>query len=71
MLRGYYGSLSHNSKAVYQRYLGWYDANPAHLAPLPPVQEAAKRVEYMGGSGAAIGTHEMTLRPVIIVGSPV
>jgi alkyl sulfatase BDS1-like metallo-beta-lactamase superfamily hydrolase len=54
MLRGYYGSLSHNSKGVYQRYLGWYDANPAHLSPLPPVQEATKRVEYMGGPAAAV-----------------
>jgi linear primary-alkylsulfatase len=54
MLRGYYGSLSHNSKGIYQRYLGWYDANPAHLSPLPPVQEARKRVEYMGGPAAAV-----------------
>jgi alkyl sulfatase BDS1-like metallo-beta-lactamase superfamily hydrolase len=54
MLRGYYGSLSHNSKAVYQRYLGWYDANPAHLSPLPPAQEARKRVEYMGGAAATV-----------------
>jgi alkyl sulfatase BDS1-like metallo-beta-lactamase superfamily hydrolase len=54
MLRGYYGSLSHNSKAVYQRYLGWYDANPAHLSPLPPAQEATKKVEYMGGSAVTI-----------------
>ena len=54
MLRGYYGSLSHNSKAVYQRYLGWYDANPAHLSPLPPAQEAKKRVEYMGGAAATV-----------------
>jgi alkyl sulfatase BDS1-like metallo-beta-lactamase superfamily hydrolase len=53
-LRGYYGSMSHNSKAVYQRYLGWYDANPAHLSELPPVEQAKKRVEYMGGAAAAI-----------------
>jgi alkyl sulfatase BDS1-like metallo-beta-lactamase superfamily hydrolase len=51
--RGYYGTLSHNAKAVYQRYLGWYDANPAHLAPLPPVPRARKYVEYMGGAAAA------------------
>ena len=37
-VRGYYGTLSHNAKAVYQRYLGWYDANPANLNPLPPVE---------------------------------
>ena len=34
--RGYYGTMSHNSKAIYQRYIGWYDANPANLNPLPP-----------------------------------
>jgi linear primary-alkylsulfatase len=53
-LRGYYGTLSHNSKGVYQRYLGWYDANPANLSPLPPVEQAKKRVEYMGGAEAAV-----------------
>ncbi|HKZ04592.1 MAG TPA: alkyl sulfatase dimerization domain-containing protein [Methylomirabilota bacterium] len=52
-VRGYYGTLSHNAKAVYQRYLGWYDANPANLAPLPPVERAKKYVEYMGGAAAA------------------
>jgi alkyl sulfatase BDS1-like metallo-beta-lactamase superfamily hydrolase len=53
-LRGYYGTLSHNARAVYQRYLGWYDANPAHLHPLPPVARARKLVEYMGGAAAAV-----------------
>jgi len=53
-VRGYYGTLSHNSKAVYQRYLGWYDANPANLNPLPPVERAKKLVAYMGGADAAI-----------------
>src|SRR5262249_13348434 len=52
--RGYYGTLSHNSKAVYQRYLGWYDGNPANLNRLPRVEEAKKYLEYMGGSAAAI-----------------
>jgi alkyl sulfatase BDS1-like metallo-beta-lactamase superfamily hydrolase len=52
--RGYYGTLSHNAKAVYQKYLGWYDANPAHLSPLPPVEQARKAVEYMGGADAVI-----------------
>jgi alkyl sulfatase BDS1-like metallo-beta-lactamase superfamily hydrolase len=52
--RGYYGTLSHNAKAVYQRYLGWYDANPANLNPLPPVERGKKYVEYMGGAEAAI-----------------
>ena len=53
-VRGYYGTLSHNSKSVYQRYIGWYDANPANLNPLPPVERGQKYVEYMGGAAAAI-----------------
>jgi alkyl sulfatase BDS1-like metallo-beta-lactamase superfamily hydrolase len=52
--RGYYGTLKHNAKAVYQKYLGWYDANPANLDPLPPVEAAKKTVEYMGGADAVI-----------------
>jgi alkyl sulfatase BDS1-like metallo-beta-lactamase superfamily hydrolase len=52
--RGYYGTLSHNAKAVYQKYLGWYDANPANLNPLPPVEGAKKAVAYMGGAEAVI-----------------
>jgi alkyl sulfatase BDS1-like metallo-beta-lactamase superfamily hydrolase len=54
-VRGYYGTLSHNAKSVYQRYIGWYDANPANLNPLPPVERGRKYVEYMGGAEAAIG----------------
>ncbi len=53
-VRGYYGTLSHNSKSVYQRYLGWYDANPASLDALPPVERGRKYVEYMGGAAAAL-----------------
>jgi alkyl sulfatase BDS1-like metallo-beta-lactamase superfamily hydrolase len=53
-VRGYYGTLRHNARAVYQKYLGWYDANPADLDPLPPVENARKTVEYMGGADAAI-----------------
>lgn len=52
--RGYYGSINHNAKAVYQRYLGWYDSNPAHLYPLPPAQSAKHYVEFMGGAEAVI-----------------
>jgi alkyl sulfatase BDS1-like metallo-beta-lactamase superfamily hydrolase len=48
--RGYYGTLSHNAKAVYQRYLGWFDGNPAHLNPHPPVEAAKRYVEFMGGA---------------------
>lgn len=47
--RGYYGSLSHNVKAVYQRYMGWYDGNPAHLWEHPPAELAVRYVESMGG----------------------
>ncbi len=52
--RGYYGTLRHNARAVYQKYLGWYDANPADLDPLPPAVNARKTVEYMGGADAVI-----------------
>jgi alkyl sulfatase BDS1-like metallo-beta-lactamase superfamily hydrolase len=48
--RGYYGTMSFNSRAVYQRYMGWYDANPVHLAVLPPADEADRYVEAMGGA---------------------
>ncbi len=47
--RGYYGTLRHNSRAVYQRYMGWYDGNPSNLNNLPPVDAAKKYVDYMGG----------------------
>jgi alkyl sulfatase BDS1-like metallo-beta-lactamase superfamily hydrolase len=52
--RGYYGTMSHNSKAVYQRYMGWYDANPANLNPLPPEPAAKRYVEAMGGAATVI-----------------
>ncbi|WP_076861029.1 alkyl/aryl-sulfatase [Bradyrhizobium mercantei] len=57
--RDYYGAVRHNIKAIYQRYLGWYDANPANLDGLPPVDAARKYVEYMGGAAAALArAHE-------------
>src|SRR5215471_19132896 len=52
--RGYYGHIRHNVKAIYQKYLGWYDANPAHLDSLPPVEAGKKYVEYMGGADALL-----------------
>jgi alkyl sulfatase BDS1-like metallo-beta-lactamase superfamily hydrolase len=52
--RGYYGTLSHNAKAVYQKYLGWYDANPANLNPLPQAEAARRYVAYMGGGAALL-----------------
>ena len=53
-MHGYYGSLSQDAKAVYQRYVGWYDGNPANLNRLPRVEEAGKFVEYMGGADAIV-----------------
>lgn len=52
--RGYYGSISHNAKAIYQRYIGWYDSNPANLHPLPPVEAGKRYVAFMGGATETI-----------------
>ena len=52
--RGYYGTVSHNAKAVYQRYLGWFDANPAHLHPHPPTEAGRRYVEFMGGADSVL-----------------
>jgi len=52
--RGYYGSVSHNVKAIYQRYMGWFDGNPAHLWQHPPVDAAVRYVEFMGGADAVM-----------------
>ncbi|MFB8090173.1 alkyl/aryl-sulfatase [Streptomyces sp. NPDC055992] len=51
---GYYGSVSHNAKAVYQRYLGWFDGNPAHLWQHPPTEAARRYVEFMGGAAEVL-----------------
>jgi alkyl sulfatase BDS1-like metallo-beta-lactamase superfamily hydrolase len=51
---GYYGSVSHNVKAIYQRYLGWYDGNPARLWRHPPEQAASRYVAFMGGADAVV-----------------
>ncbi len=51
-VRGYYGTVSHNSKAVYDRYMGWYDGVPANLNPYPPVERATKMVAAIGGRKA-------------------
>lgn len=53
--RDYYGTLSHNVRAVYQRYMGFYDGNPANLDPLPPTQAAHHYVDFMGGADAIMG----------------
>jgi alkyl sulfatase BDS1-like metallo-beta-lactamase superfamily hydrolase len=52
--REYYGSISHNVKAIYQRYMGWFDGNPAHLWEHPPVESARRYVEFMGGAEAVL-----------------
>ncbi|MCB1706544.1 MAG: MBL fold metallo-hydrolase [Halioglobus sp.] len=52
--RGYYGTLKHNAKAVYQMYFGWYDGNPANLDPLPPTEAAVRYVDMMGGADAIL-----------------
>ncbi len=52
--RGYYGSVNHNVKAIYQRYLGFFDGNPATLHPHPPVAAARRYVAYMGGADAIL-----------------
>ena len=52
--RQYYGTVRHNAKAVYQKYMGWYDANPVNLHPLPPADTAKKFVEYFGDVDAVL-----------------
>ena len=52
--RQYYGTVSHNSKAVYEKYMGWYDGNPIHLAELDPSEYAQKLVSYLGDVNAVL-----------------
>lgn len=52
--RQYYGTVSHNAKAVYERFMGWYDANPVHLAELTPSDYAKKLVSYLGDADAVL-----------------
>ena len=61
--RGYYGHYRHNVKAIYQRALGWYDGNPAHLDPLPPVRLGKKMVAYMGGADQILAKARRILPP--------
>ncbi|OLO29974.1 alkyl/aryl-sulfatase [Streptomyces sp. MNU77] len=51
---GYYGSVSHNLKAVYQRYMGWFDGNPAHLWQHTPTEAGRRYVEFMGGADTVV-----------------
>lgn len=59
--RGYYGTVAHNTKAVYQYYFGWYDAVPANLNPLPPEAAAKKYVEFMGGADAVLAKAQQSV----------
>jgi len=52
--RGYYGTLSHNTKAIYQRYLGWFDGNPANLHKWPPAEAGRRYVAAIGGANAVL-----------------
>ncbi|RRO18628.1 MBL fold metallo-hydrolase [Saccharopolyspora rhizosphaerae] len=51
---GYYGSVSHNTKAIYQKYLGWFDGNPAHLWEHPPTESARRYLDFMGGADEVV-----------------
>ncbi|WP_228704423.1 alkyl sulfatase dimerization domain-containing protein [Marinobacter antarcticus] len=52
--QGYYGTVSHNAKAAYQNYMGWFTANPAKLNPLPEAEVAKRYVEMMGGADSIL-----------------
>jgi alkyl sulfatase BDS1-like metallo-beta-lactamase superfamily hydrolase len=52
--RGYYGTVHHNTRAVYVKYLGFFDGNPAHLYPLPPVEVGQRYLDFMGGADAVV-----------------
>jgi len=52
--RDYYGTVHHNARAVYVKYLGYFDGNPAHLYPLPPVELANRYLDFMGGADAVV-----------------
>jgi alkyl sulfatase BDS1-like metallo-beta-lactamase superfamily hydrolase len=68
--RGYYGSVSHDVKATYVLYLGWFDGNPATLDELPPEEAAKKFVEYMGGADAILKKAKEDYARVTTAGSP-
>jgi len=67
---GYYGSVSHNVKAIYQHYLGWYDGNPARLWKLPPEAAAKRYVEFMGGADEVVAKARKSSRRASCVGPP-
>ena len=60
-----------NAKAVYQKYLGWFDGNPANLNPLPPVEASKRYVEFMGGADSIMAkARKIHMRKVTIAGLP-
>jgi len=52
--RGYYGTVHHNARAVYVKYLGFFDGNPANIQRLPPTDAGARYVEFMGGEDEVV-----------------
>ncbi|WP_428631403.1 alkyl/aryl-sulfatase [Sphingopyxis sp.] len=60
--RGYYGTLNHDMKAVYQRYFGWWDGNPANFNPLPPEQSAPKYVALAGGADKLLSAGKAAIK---------
>lgn len=52
--RDYYGTVSHNAKAQYQLYFGWFDGNPSNLNPLSPTESGKNYVAFMGGADQVI-----------------
>lgn len=61
--RGYYGTVNHNVKAVYDFYFGaWWDGNPSNLYKLPPVESAKRYVEFMGGENNVIRMAQKSFR---------
>jgi alkyl sulfatase BDS1-like metallo-beta-lactamase superfamily hydrolase len=59
--KGYYGTMRFNSRAVYQRYMGWYDGNPVHLADLPPAEEGKRYVAAMGGADKVMALAKLSI----------
>ncbi len=58
--RDYYGTVHHNSRAVYVKYLGFFDGNPANLYQLPPTEQAVRYLDYMGGADAVVDKAEVS-----------
>ncbi|GIR35769.1 MAG: hypothetical protein CM15mP49_11540 [Actinomycetota bacterium] len=67
-VQGYYGTVSHNTKAVYTKYLGWYDGNPANLNPLPPVESAKSMLNIWEAPQSSLRKLQRLLKKEIIVG---